>query len=61
MRVVRAGADVELTGAERAVAWVSLVLAVGVLLVSADLLTGGRLFGWSPVPAASVTEGGSDE
>jgi hypothetical protein len=54
-------AGMELTGAERAVVWVSLLLAAGVLLVSVDLLTGGRLFGWSPMPAASVTEAAADE
>jgi hypothetical protein len=32
-----------------------------VLLVSADLLAGGRLFGWSPAPPVSVTEAGGDD
>lgn len=45
-------AGMELSGGERLVAWVSLVLAVGVLAVSVDLLTGGRLFGWSTAPGA---------
>lgn len=54
-------AGMELTGAERAVAWVSLLLAAGVLLVSVDLLTGGRLFGWSGGSAADVTEAGEDD
>jgi hypothetical protein len=38
---------VELTGAERAVAWLSLLLAAGVMLISMDMLTGGRLLGWT--------------
>lgn len=50
----------ELTGAERAVAWVSLVLALGVLAVSVDMLTGGRLFGW-PGAADVVEEAGEDD
>lgn len=52
---------VELTGAERAVAWVSLVLALGVLVVSVDMLLGGALFGWSPVPPVSAREAGEDD
>jgi hypothetical protein len=51
---------VELTGAERAVAWLGLAAAVAVLLVSVDLLTGGRLLGWRP--AVSVwAEAAEDE
>lgn len=47
---------VELTGGEKIVVWVSLGLAVGVLLIGLDLLSGGRLFGGLPMPAVSVTE-----
>jgi hypothetical protein len=54
---------VELTSAERAVAWLGLAAAVAVLLVSVDLLTGGRLFGWSApgVWAAASGEAAGDE
>jgi hypothetical protein len=52
---------VELTGAERAVAWLGLAAAVAVLLVSVDLLTGGRLFGRPPGQAAADTEAAEDE
>jgi hypothetical protein len=48
----------ELTGAERLAAWVSLVVALGILAVSVDMLTGGRLFGWS---GDSAAEAGEDE
>lgn len=48
---------VELTGGEKIVVWVSVGLALGVLLIGLDLLSGGRLFGGLPMPAASVTEG----
>lgn len=51
----------ELTGGEKIVVWVSLGLALGVLLIGVDLLTRGRLFGGLPVPAVSVTEGGAIE
>lgn len=54
-------AGMELTRAERAVAWVSLAVAVAVLVISVDMLLDGRLFGWSPMPAASVTEGAGDD
>lgn len=52
---------VELTGPERVVAWLGLLAAAAVFVVSLDLLTGGRLLGWSPMPAVSVTEVADDD
>lgn len=43
---------VELTGGERLIVWVSMGLAVGVLLIGLDLLTAGRLFGGLAAPTA---------
>jgi hypothetical protein len=46
----------DLTGAERLAAWVSLALAVGIVIISVDMLTGGRLLGWSGDSAEVVED-----
>lgn len=52
---------VELTGAERVVAWLGLALGVVVLVVSLDMLTRGRLLGWQDVRDDSEAEAVGDE
>lgn len=51
----------ELSGAERVVALISLLVAAGVLIITADLLTGGRLLGWSGGTWDEATEAAGDE
>lgn len=51
----------DLTPAERAAAWVTLLLAAGVLLISLDMISGGRLFGRASSRNVDDLEAGEDD
>jgi hypothetical protein len=50
----------EVSAAERVGAWLALAFAVGLIVISVDLLTGGRLLGGPGEPGPEETEDDAD-
>jgi hypothetical protein len=49
----------EVSAAERAGAWLALAFAAGIIVISVDLLTGGRLLGGPGDPGEEAAEDGA--